>query len=240
MRPETSPTAPPVYSVVVFCTRFARRLSVALQCLAHQSDFDMSKMEVIVGYVPGLDATEDVLDSLRLTHPELRVLHATFPRQNLRSKGYVLNQCMEMASGSRILLLDADTLLPPTLFAALEQIGDEHLFLFPRGRAMLGPGMTAKVLQGDVRPWECWDALIQVADEFRESEALGVPIGYFQCFHRECLDKLRYPEYEHFQSADYEFALGLRAYYGKEHRLDFPVLHLDHAGSQWLGAERHF
>jgi len=51
---------------------------------------------------------------------------------------------------------------------------------------------------------------------------------------------VRYPEYEHFQGADYEFALGLRNYYGKEYRLDFPVLHLDHAGSQWLGAERHF
>lgn len=239
-RPATGPAAPLVYSVVVFCTRFARRLSAALQCLAHQADFDLSKLEVVVGYVPGLDATEDVLDSLRLTHPELRVVHATFPRQNLRSKGYVLNQCMGMASGTRVLLLDADTLLPPTLFAALERLGDGHPFIFPKGRAMLGPELTAKVLQGDVRPWESWDSLVQSADEVRENEALGVPIGYFQCFGRECLEKVHYPEYEHFQGADYEFALGLRDYYGKEYRLDFPVLHLDHAGSQWLGAERHF
>jgi len=240
VQPEPGPVAPPVYSVVVFCTRFARRLSIALQCLAHQSNFDLSKLEVIVGYVPGLDATEDVLDSLRLTHPELRVIHATFPRQNLRSKGFVLNQCMRMASGSRILLLDADTLLPPTLFAMLERVVGEHSFIFPKGRAMLGPELTAKLLQGDVRPWECWEALVASADEVRENEALGVPIGYFQCFGRECLEKVRYPEYEHFQGADYEFALGLRNYYGKEYRLDFPVLHLDHAGSQWLGAERHF
>ena len=238
--PIQDPPTAPTYSVVIFCTRFARRLSSVLQCLAHQTDFALSKLEVIVGYVPGLDATEDVLDSLRLTHPELRVVHATFPRQNLRSKGYVLNQCMDMASGSRILLLDADTLLPPTLFAVLEGVVGEHPFVFPRGRAMLGPELTAKILQGDVRPWDCWETLVRSADEVRENEALGVPIGYFQCFGRDCLEKVRYPEYEHFQGADYEFALGLRNYYGKEYRLDFPVLHLDHAGSQWLGAERHF
>ena len=237
VQPEPGPVAPPVYSVVVFCTRFARRLSIALQCLAHQSNFDLSKLEVIVGYVPGLDATEDVLDSLRLTHPELRVIHATFPRQNLRSKGFVLNQCMRMASGSRILLLDADTLLPPTLFAMLERSSANTPYLSQR------PRHTEARIDGSSgrwRPWECWEALVASADEVRENEALGVPIGYFQCFGRECLEKVRYPEYEHFQGADYEFALGLRNYYGKEYRLDFPVLHLDHAGSQWLGAERHF
>lgn len=238
--PEQAPAAAPVYSVVIFCTRFARRLSAVLQCLAHQEDFDLSKLEVVVGYVPGMDATEDILDSLRLTHPELRVVHATFPRQNIRSKGYVLNQCMEMASGSRILLLDADTLLPPTLFAALERDCPEHPFIFPKGRAMLGPEVTAKILQGELHPWESWERLIQSADEIREQEALGVPIGYFQCFNRECLETIRYPEYEHFQGADYEFALGLREHFGEEFRLDFPVAHLDHSGSQWLGAERHF
>ena len=61
------------------------------------------------------------------------------------------------------------------------------------------------------------------------------PIG-FQCLN-ECLN-VALPEW-HF-GADYEFALGLRNYFGEEHRLEFPVAHLDHAGSQWLGAERHF
>ncbi len=238
--PETVSAAKPVYSAVIFCTRFARRLSAVLQSLAHQSDFDLSKLEVVVGYVPGLDSTEDVLESLRLTHPHLRVVHATFPNQNVRSKGYVLNQCMEMTSGAHILLLDADTLLPPTLFSELEHRCPEHPFIFPKGRAMLGPELTAKVLQGDVRPWEDWNGLMASAEEIRENEALGVPIGYFQCFKRECLETLRYPEYEHFQSADYEFALGLRACFGTEYRLPFHVAHLDHAGSQWLGAERHF
>ncbi|MGI6139331.1 MAG: glycosyltransferase [Candidatus Hydrogenedentales bacterium] len=230
----------PVYSVVVFCTRFARRLSVALQCLAHQREFDINKLEVIVGYVPGLDATEDVLNSLHLTQPKLRLIHAPFPRQNSHSKGYVLNQCMDHASGSRIVLLDADTLLPPTLFSMLEKMDEHEAFIATRGRALLGAEMTAQVLQGEIHPWEAWDELLTAANEIRENEALGVPIGYFQCFDRECLQTVRYPEYDHFQGADYEFAINLRKHVGQEYRLDTLAIHLDHSGSQWLGAERHF
>ena len=230
----------PEYSIIVFCTRFARRLSAALACIAHQQEFDTAKLEVIVGYVPGLDATEDVLHSLHLSNPELNVIHATFPVQNMRSKGYVLNQCMAMSTGKRILLLDADTLIPPFMFATLDTVARDHKFIFPRGRAMVGPELTARILQGEIRPWEEWQTILQTTGDIRKDEALGVPIGYFQCFNRECLEKVRYPEYEHFQSADYEFAMALVEHYGKEYRLDFPVLHLDHQGSQWLGASRHF
>ena len=240
-RPSASPAAPPPkYSVVVFCTRFARRLAAALQCLAHQQDFDCTQLEIIVGYVPGLDATEDVLESLRQAHQDLRIIHAPFPRQNIRSKGYVLNQCMAMARGAWILLLDADTLVPPHMFAALDQVEAGQSFIFPQGRAMLDPQTTAKILLGDIRPWLAWDELLQAAPELRRDEALGAPIGYCQCFRRTCLEKVRYPEYEHFQGADYEFATALQKHFGKEYRLDFPVLHLDHEGSQWFGAERHY
>jgi hypothetical protein len=235
---ETLP--PPRYSVVIFCTRFARRLAAVLECLAHQCDFDLSRLEIIVGYVPGMDATEDVLDSIRLTHPELRVVHATFPLQNARSKGYVLNQCMAMAAGEWIILLDADTLLPPNMFTELERLGNEPLFVFPQGRVMLTPETTARILLGELEPWSAWDDLLAAAPEIRENEAKGAPIGYCQCFRRTCLEQVRYPEYEHFQGADFEFAMALRKHYGIERRLSFPVLHMDHSGSQWFGAERHF
>lgn len=235
---ETLP--PPRFSVVVFCTRFARRLAAVLECLAHQRDFDMSQLEIIVGYVPGMDATEDVLDSIRLTHPELRVVHATFPVQNARSKGYVLNQCMAMATGEWIILLDADTLLPPGMFTELDRLGHEPQFVFPQGRVMLTPETTARILLGELEPWSAWDELLATAPEIRENEAKGAPIGYCQCFRRTCLEHVRYPEYEHFQGADFEFAMALRKHYGVERRLSFPVLHMDHSGSQWFGAERHF
>ncbi len=235
---ESGPS--PKYSVVVFCTRFARRLAAALQCIAHQQDFDTAQLEVVVGYVPGLDATEDVLESLRLAHPDLRIIHAPFPRQNIRSKGYVLNQCMGMARGAWILLLDADTLLPPHMFTVLDRVEAGQSFIFPEGRAMLDPQTTARVLLGEIKPWLSWRALLQSAREVRRDEALGAPIGYCQCFRRQCLEKVRYPEYEHFQGADYEFATALQKHFGKEYRLDFPVLHLDHEGSQWFGTERHF
>lgn len=105
---------------------------------------------------------------------------------------------------------------------------------------MLDSETTAAILLGDVKPWENWNVLVQHASELRMEEALGAPIGYCQCFRRTCLDTIRYQEYEHFQGADYEFALALRQHFGAEYRFDFPVLHLDHEGSQWFGAERHF
>lgn len=240
MPANAAPAAQPKYSIVVFCTRFARRLAAALQCLAHQQNFDCARLEMIVGYVPGLDATEDVLESFRQAHPGLRVIHMPFPRQNIRSKGYVLNQCMDMAVGDWIVLLDADTLLPPNMFAALEQVEAGRGFIFPKGRAMLSPQTTAKILLGEIKPWLDWEALLRGAPALRQDEALGAPIGYCQCFRREGIEKARYPEYEHFQGADFEFAMLLQAHFGKEYRLDFPVLHLDHEGSQWFGADRHF
>lgn len=239
-RPSRQEAVSPRYSVVIFCTRFARRLAAVLNCLAHQHDFDPALLEVIVGYVPGMDATEDVLKSVQLVHKNLRIVHSTFPIQNARSKGYVLNQCMAMASGEWIMLLDADTLVPPFMFHRLQEVEREQKFVFPKGRAMLDSETTAAILLGDVKPWENWNVLVQHASELRMEEALGAPIGYCQCFRRTCLDTIRYQEYEHFQGADYEFALALRQHFGAEYRFDFPVLHLDHEGSQWFGAERHF
>jgi hypothetical protein len=223
------------YSVVLFCTRFSRRLESVLLSIAHQRDFDLEKLEVIVGYVPGLDGTEDVIDSVRLAHPELRVVHSTFPAQNARSKGYVLNESLKMAAGEWIMLLDADTLIPPDMFAALDAVKGEQAFVSPVGRAMLDREATAKILLGEIRPWECWQELVDAAPELRDSEAKGVPIGYCQCFRASCLEKVRYAEYDHFQGADFEFGAAMRKHFGMEYRLPKPVLHLDHGGSHWYG-----
>lgn len=237
---STENKSSPKYSVVIFCTRFARRVSAALQCLLHQKDFDLSKLEVLVAFIPGLDATEDVLESMKQAHPELTIYPQSFSKQHVRSKGYVLNQCMERARGEWVMLLDADTLVPPFLFSTLEKEEQEQSFIFPSGRALIGPQDTAAILLGDIRPWKDWDTLLARADNLLLNESLGVPIGYCQCFRKSIFDKIRYPEYEHFQGADFEFGQALRKLCGQEYRLDFPVLHLDHQGSQWFGAERHF
>ena len=234
------PQSDPKYSVIIFCTRFARRLSAVLQCLRHQQNFDLSRLEVLVAFIPGLDSTEDVLESLKQAHPELTIHPQSFPKQHTRSKGYVLNQCMERARGDWIILLDADTMVPPNMFSSLDSVEKDHSFIFPAGRAMVGPQDTAAILLGDIRPWNDWNMLLQRADTLRLNESLGVPIGYCQCFRKEIFEKIRYPEYEHFQGADFEFGQALRKAGGHEYRLDFPVMHLDHKGSQWFGAERHF
>ncbi|MBN2311481.1 MAG: glycosyltransferase family 2 protein, partial [Candidatus Hydrogenedentes bacterium] len=228
------------YSIVVFSTRFARRLQAALQSIAHQRDFDMGKLEVIVGYVPGLDATDDVLDSMRATHPALRIVRSPFPEQNAHSKGYVINHSIRRASAEWIVLIDSDILLPPDFFARLEQETPGATFIAPDGRYMLSPATTAQVLLGEVAPWADWPGLLETPGELRRGEAVGVPIGFCQVFKASCHEQVQYAEYEHFEGADCDFGLEMRKRFGPEKVLDgVCVAHLDHGGSQWFGTQKH-
>lgn len=241
-------TAPPdrdvpphgiTFSVCIFSTRFSRRLEAVLKSLAHQRDFAMERLEVLVAYVPGLDATEDVLDSMRHIYPELRLVHMPFSSQFERSKGFALNETMAAASGEWIMLLDSDTLVPPDMFARLDALREGQSFMAPVGRAMLDAPTTAGILLGETLPWDAWDRLLESAPDLRVREAKGVPIGFCQIFRASCLEKVRYPEYEHFQGADWEFGTAMRKHFGDELRLEFPLIHLDHAGSQWYGTQQH-
>jgi hypothetical protein len=238
---EVAKRAPVKYSVVIFCTRFARRLETALRCIAHQQDYPLDQIEVLVAYVPGVDATEDVIDSVRLAWPELKVLHMPFPAHNLNSKGFAINEMVGQSIGDWIMILDSDTLLPPDFFCVLEKATDSHDYITPRGRAMLEPATTARVLLGEVKPWESWEALLSAAPEFREKENVdSIPVGYCQIMRRSCFEAIRYNEYEHFQGADYEFSDEMIKRFGKEHRLDAAVLHLHHGGRQWYGTRKQY
>ncbi|MDK1020863.1 MAG: glycosyltransferase family A protein [Candidatus Hydrogenedentes bacterium] len=231
----------PKFSIVTVCVRYARRLQAVLQSIAHQEGVDLPDIEVIVAYVPDIDVTEDVLDSLRLTHPELRIHRSTFTEQNASAKGFIINETLKKASGDWVVLLDADTLLPPNLLAKVLEQTEGNDFLVPDGRKLLTRETTAKVLQGDIRPWECWDELVNGAGEFRYREMGGVPIGFCQVVRRSCFDKVSYYEAEHFEGADWQFSVDMREEFGRETRLSgVPVLHLDHGGSKWYGTERHF
>lgn len=228
------------YSIVLFCTYFARRLEACLRCIAHQTGVAMDMLEVIVAYVPGIDATEDVIDSMRDVFPELRILHAAMTRGNVKTKGYAINEALKLASGDWIMLMDADILLPPDMFSTLEPLTEQHGYLAPIGRAMLDRKTTSKILLGEIEPWNAWQSLLDGAEQIRDREARGVPIGFNQIFRRSFLEKVQYKEYQHFEGADWEFGVELRAHFGLEHRFDVRVLHLDHGGSQWYGVQRHF
>ena len=231
----------PTFSIVTVCVRYARRLQAVLQSIAHQEGVDLADIEVIVAYVPGVDVTEDVLDSLRLTHPSLRIHRSTFTEQNASAKGFIINETLKKASGDWVVLLDADTLVPPNMLAKVHEHAEGNDFLVPDGRKLLTRETTAKVLQGDIRPWECWDELLNGAGEFRYREMDGVPIGFCQIVRRSCFDKVTYYEADHFEGADWKFSVDMREAFGRETRLSgVPVLHLDHGGSKWYGTERHF
>jgi hypothetical protein len=233
-------TAKPKYSVVVVCTRYARRLQAALQSLAHQERFDMSKLEVIVSYVPGLDTTEDLLATMQLTYPQLRILHSPFPDQCVNSKGFIINESRRMASGEWIVLLDSDTVIPPGMFAEVDEVEAHANFIASDGRKMLTPEVTAKILLGEIKPWLQWKELFDGPGEYRPREAHGVPVGFFQCVRAKCLDAVPYEEMDHFEGADMRFGIKVWDEFGAPVRLlGYPVLHLEHGGSQWYGTVKH-
>lgn len=224
-------------SVVIVSTCYSRRLQAVLLALVNQRDVDLATMEVIIGYVPGVDATDDLIDGLRLTHPQLRIVRSPFPPNKQKSKGFMLNLCMDMAAGEWIVLLDSDIMLPPDFMAKLLALPDTARFAAPDGRRMLSPTQTAQILLGECRPWEDYETLAESDTEYRHHESDGIPPGFCQCVRKEVIKTLRYPEFDHFEGADWWFAKEVKEQFGPLARFEaMKVLHLDHGGSQWYGA----
>lgn len=237
---NTQPRPQPKFTVITVCVRYARRLQAAMQSTFHQQGIDEADIEYIVAFVPGVDSTEDVLDSLEAAHPDARIKRIPFGHKKARAKGFMLNEALEQANGEWIILLDGDTLAPPNLLQQVIEHGDAD-FLVPDGRKLLSRETTARVLLGELTPWNDWDALMATAGEFRYREMDGVPIGFCQIVRRKCFDRVKYYEVDHFEGADWQFSLDMRKEFGPETRLSgTPVLHLDHGGSKWYGAERHY
>ncbi|NUM52381.1 MAG: glycosyltransferase [Candidatus Hydrogenedentes bacterium] len=228
-------------SIVIVCTRYSRRLQASLRNIAHQQGISMDGVEVIVAFVPGLDATNDVIDSMQLAYPSLTIVPTPFAPEFANTKGLMLNECLDKARGDWVMVLDADIVLAPDMLARLTALPADCKFAIPDGRKMLSRETTARVLLGDITPWESWHELLEGAGEYRMREADGVPVGYCQCVRRECLDRVRYEELHHFEGADWKFGKDMRDAFGMEYRLDgTPVLHLDHGSSNWYGASRHY
>jgi len=228
-------------SVVVFSTRFSRRLQAALSCIAHQRGISARRIQCIVALVPGLDAAEDVLDSVRRVYPDLFIDAVALPERFAHAKGFALNECLARAAAPLTVLIDSDILLPSDFLSEAVAASNGHAFIAPAGGAMLGQDETARILMGVRAPWEHFDELREGAPEFRvEENPEQVPIGYCQVFPTETARSVRYPEYDHFQGADYEFGAALRERLGVPFRLPLPVLHLDHGTRQWFGAQKQF
>ncbi len=239
-RPALHPLEAIKYSVIIVSTRYSRRLQATLLALAHQQGINPNNLEVVIGYVPGIDTTDDLIDSKRRTHPHLRIVRSPFSEDYIRAKGFMINESFHAASGEWIVLLDADIILPPDFFATLGKHTEGALFIAPDGRRMLTPETTAGILLGDIRPWENYEALALSEGELRYREANRTPIGFCQCVHREVLEKNPYHELDHFESSDWFFGWEVIRRFGKERRLEgVIVLHLDHGGSQWYGAAKH-
>ena len=228
------------YSIIIVCTRFSRRLHAVLRSIAHQNGFDLGQLEVIVAYVPGIDATEDLLDNIGLAYPDLRVVRAPFTEQDVSAKGFMINESRKMAAGEWLVLLDSDTLLPPYMLARIDTAAPHAEFMAPDGRKLLPEETTAKILMGELDPWDHWEELLSGPGDFRHRETRGIPVGFCQIVKAKYLKAYPYTESSHFENADMWFGEELRKRVGVEHRLSgVPVIHLDHGGSQWYGTLKH-
>lgn len=231
---------PPKYSIIIVSTRFTRRLHAVLRSLAHQKNFDMNTVEIVICYVPGIDATDDLIDSISMTYPHMHIVRSAFPERYMNSKGFLINETAKIARGEWIMLLDSDTLLPPDYFAKIEACSATADFIAPDGRKLLPKDVTAKILMGEIAPWECWNEILNGAGEFRHRETWGIPVGFCQTFRAKYLQMFPYLEVDHFETADMQFGGQLKKHLGQETRLSgTPVIHLDHGGSQWYGTQKH-
>ncbi len=228
------------YSIIIVSTRYTRRLQAVLLSLAHQKGLDPACMEVIVAYVPGIDGTDDLIESMSFAHPHLRIVRSSFSESHVHSKGFMINESVHVASGEWIILMDSDIVAPPDLFEKIDAVESETHFIAPDGRKMLTPEMTGRILLGEVRPWEEFDAIAETTKDYRYREGDGIPCGFFQCVRREIMDKIAYHELDHFEASDWIFARDVVNTFGKETRLEeVAVLHMDHGGRQWYGTAKH-
>lgn len=235
-----STAQPPKYSIIIVSTRFTRRLHAVLRSLAHQTNFDMNAVEIIICYVPGIDATDDLIDSVSMSYPHMHIVRSAFPERYMNSKGFLINETAKIARGEWIMLLDSDTLLPPDYFAKIEACSATSDFIAPDGRKLLPKDVTAQILMGEIAPWEKWTELLNGAGEFRHRETWGIPVGFCQTFRAKFLQMFPYLEVDHFETADMQFGGQLKKHLGQETRLSgTPVIHLDHGGSQWYGTQKH-
>ncbi len=235
-----APAASAKYSVVIVSMRFTRRLQAVLLSLAHQQGIDPAHIEIIVAYVPGIDATDDLISSMEAAFPAMRIVRSPFPERYLNAKGFVINESLRLASGEWTMILDSDILLPPDLFARFDRVENPGSFIAPDRRKMLTPETTAKILLGEVEPWSQWDELLAGPGEERVREGGFLPIGFCQCVRAECAKKVAYTEFNHFEGADWDFIAAIHREFGDGTWIDgTAVLHLDHGGSQWYGARRH-
>lgn len=227
------------FSVVVACTKYSRRLQQLIQSIAQQN-YDLSKLEIVVAFVPGLDTTEDIMDTTAACWPELNLMRVPFSLAFMTHKWAMINQAIAKSSGKRILVTDADIVFPPDLFAKLSSKYVDAFYLGVSGRKMLSPATTAKILHGSINPSREFETIMKEDNgELRIDEAKGKPVGYFQCFTREVAEKVKYRELPHFEGSDGFFTEDVRKAFRKETIADdIIVLHLDHQGSRWYGTEK--
>ncbi|MCI5071387.1 glycosyltransferase family 2 protein [bacterium] len=228
------------YSVVVVCTRFSRRLEQLLKSICTQN-YATEKLQILVCYVPGLDGTDDLIDSIQLAYPKVSIVRLPFHTSKQHHKGFMINSASQYIQGKKVLLTDADIVMPPDLFKILDEKYSQHGFVGAYARKMLSPETTAKILLAELNPQRDYKSIIESdSGELRIDEAKGRPVGFFQLVKTDYLHKVPYQDLPNFEGADAFFAEDISKRCEKPTiAKEITLLHLDHGGSQWYGTKRH-
>jgi glycosyltransferase involved in cell wall biosynthesis len=122
----------PKVSVIIPARNEEKHVAAALSSLLAQ---DYRNIEVIVVNDRSDDGTQDILDKLAITHPDLRVLHLTELPEGWLGKNHALHIGAQQADGDFLLFADADIIMEATTITRainyMMQTGLDHLVLGP-------------------------------------------------------------------------------------------------------------
>jgi glycosyltransferase involved in cell wall biosynthesis len=163
-----SPGSSPLVSVVVAVYRRPDFLRLVLDALARQTD---PGFEVIVAEDNDGDEIAGVVAGYRQAFPD-RLQHVTQHHFGF-GKNRILNAALRVSRNPFMVFLDGDCVPHPSLVAVYRKVARPGRALFGR-RAMVGPGLTAKLLAGEVPSPPSLLALLR-SDSTRVEDALRIP-----------------------------------------------------------------
>jgi hypothetical protein len=225
------------FSILVCCFKYLQRLRIFMQSIVRQTH-PLERIEVCIAAPGNPDGLHEYVQLIRMTHPALRITMVDLPESERGNKGKMLNAAFKASFGEVVMASDCDLIFPADFVATMLTRHRPELVL-GCWRVALGKDVTARILTGDLNPFEQFDSLRGQCDE---SELKGGVrqgmLGYCQIVSRQAWERISYPEeFEGFGQSDIVFIdrlrdNGVQAMFMK----DYYLLHLSH-NRDWTGTK---
>lgn len=240
--PEQKP--PESISVLVCCHRYLQRFQLFAGSLARQ-DYPMDRVELVVANPQSPDGLSAYLGTLNRAWsatsngarqgPECREVLAE--KDHYRNRGYLIQRAFEQSSGSIVIGMDCDVILPTDFLSRLASTLASHPDrVVGVYRNFLTSESTDGLLAGVIDP-RTGHQRLSTEDEQEDEGYRGV-LGYCQAVTRQVWEEVGYPEeFDSIARSDVAFierlqAVGVKPLFLK----DVKVLHLHHQ-RDWTGTK---